>query len=426
MTLTQYKTLTSGCLVLAVVLCPRPILAANFSWDAGSGNWSTAGNWSPAGPPDLGDTAMMGNLPGVENVDVFLDQNDAVQRVEITDGVSFGTNHHTFSVIGDTLLSGLNIVPLPGGNGQSYHHSRLYLEPSPALIEYTTDDLTLLDGASVWLVDGGMLEVRGLMYIDSSSSLYQEGVVRFLESGTALRNNGTIDPAGGEITLEVLNGGAVDLDGSTGDGQVMLDWGGEQLTIDGGVLADSFSGQILIDGDSELQMNLDAPWEADTNSEILLGRGNNGVHHDPSVISGVGLTLGGRAVVDYGAYGRFDAAVTYAPTADVEVESMGRLEMNGATEIEGGVFLLEEDADADFDGETEVGGGMFTTFSNLSSEGAVRFNGDTIWRGDVTVNGIALQNGDATVSAISNIDAGVFDMDAAAVAPPGTSTRTSS
>lgn len=385
--------------------------AANVSWNkATNGNWSTAGNWNPAGPPDLSDAALIGNPPAVQNSQVILDQNDAVTRVEITDGMTFSTSGHTFSVLGDTFISGFNIVPFPGGGGETHHHSRIVVRPSPGFVEYSTDDLTVEDEGWVQLADGGTLEVRGTLATDSVSSIYGEGEIRFQEQGTALVNNGIIEPTA-SIVFTMVQGGALDLDGSTGGGRIALDWADEHLTINGGELADSFSGEILIDGDASLQMNLDAPWATSGGSQILFGRNNNGISPGAAVLGGTEVTIAGLARAPYGTHGRIDADVIYAASANVEALENARLEMNGSVEIDGGAFALSENADIDFDGETVVRGGEFTTFSRLSSQGAVRFNAETTWNGAAIVNGVALQNGDATVSGIASVNAGVFDMD---------------
>lgn len=385
--------------------------AANFNWDAlSSGNWSTAGNWNPAGPPDLADTARIGNLPAVQNNAVFLDQNDAVTRVKITDGMALATDNHTFSVLNDTFISGLNVVPLPGGAGHTYHHSQIYVSPSPGFVEYSTHNLLVEEEAWVWLADGGTLEVRGTLTTDSVSSVYGEGEIRFQNTGTTLVNNGIIEPTDAMV-FTMLQDGSLDLDGVTGNGRISLDWADEHLTINGGTLSDAFDGEILIDGDASLQMNLDTPWEIGAAGQILFGRNNNGISPGAAVLDGAQVTIGGLARAPFGTHGRIDADTNYAPTANVEALENARLEMNGAVEIDGGTFTLMENADLEFDGETLVRGGEFTTFSQISSQGAVRFNADTTWNGDAVVNGIALQNGDATVSGFSSIHAGVFDMD---------------
>lgn len=399
--------------LVAAALClgAEASKAANLDWVAlSNGSWGTAGNWNPAGPPDLADTARIGNLPAIQNTQILLDQNDAVERVEISDGMTLATNNHTFSVLGDTVIAGLNIVPFPGGGGQTYHHSRIYVSPSPGFVEYSTDDLLVQDEARVWLANGGTLEVRGTLTTDSVSSVYGEGEIRFQEAGTAMVNDGLIEPIDA-VVFTMVQGGSLDLDGSTGNGRISLDWAGEHLTVNGGTVSDIFDGEILIDGDASLQMNVDAPWETGPTSQILFGRNNNGISPGAAVLGGAEVTIGGLARAPYGTHGRIDADANYTTNARVEVLENARLEMDGAVEINSGLFDLSENADLEFDGETLVRGGEFTTFGLTSSQGAVRFNADTTWNGDAVVNGVALQNGDATVSGFSSIAAGVFDMD---------------
>ncbi len=384
---------------------------AVLSWDHDSGFWSNPAHWTPAGPPDLGDTVMIGNLPGVANEDVILDQNDAITELHITDGMTLGNDDHTFSVLGDTFLSGLNIVPSGGGGGGvTYQHSRIFVRPTPAPIEFTTHNLTVEDEARVRLYQGGDLEVRGTLSTDSVSSIFGEGSIRLIRDGLALVNSGVIDPSGGGIDFDVTNGGILDLDGA-GNGEILLQWGGEFLTINGGTANDPFSGVITLDGDTALNMNLDAPWEADSGSEIIFGYPNNGIQNTPSIISGADVTIAGAAPVTSGAHARIDANVTLASTVDVSMGTSGRFETNAAAVIEGGTYVLAEDAEMQFDGATTVEGGEFTTFSNLGSDGFVRFNGETNWRGIVSVNGIAQQFGDASVTGLTSVSAGVFDLD---------------
>ncbi len=394
---------------LTLLLAAQASLGATFSWDAGDGFWATAGNWSPVGPPGIGDVARLGNLPGVDNTDVALSANAAVGELRITDGMTFGNKDHTFSVIGDTYLSGLNLVPI-GGGGTSYRHSRIFIRPTAAPVQFSTDDLVVSDEGRVRLYEGGVVEVRNRLTIDSVSDVYGEGTIRFVDTGTVLVNNGEIAPTDAMV-LDNYNDGLLDLDGTTGNGRLSLDWGGEHLTINGGSLADTFSGEILIDGDASLTMNLAAPWEADQNSTIRFGRNNNGISPEAAVLGGVAATLGGLVEVPYGTHGRVNAPVTYAETATVEVLENATFELTNDTQIDGGTFTVLEDASVYFDGPTDMRGGAFTTPSQLSSEGAVRLNGPTVWRGDVVVNGVALQNGDATVSGLTTINAGVFDMD---------------
>lgn len=380
--------------------------AIDRSWDADSGLWSDPANWSPNGVPGLGDVVRLGDIPAIENFDVFLDQNDAVAEMHITDGMTFSNLSHTFSVIGNTYISGLNLVPI--GPATAFSHSRIFIQPTPAPVQYSTNDLVVTDEGRVRL-EGGTVEVRGILSTDIDSSIYGSGQVRFIDSGGVLLNSGVIDPTG-PMAFHVVNEGAIDLDG-LGSGQILLDWGGDQLTVNGGYLTDSFGGDIVIDGDAALHMNLDSPWEADSNSHLQIGYPNNGIQTEPSIVGGTQVTLAGEVEVTTGAHARFDADAVFWHSVDLEVSQNGQLETNGITELVGGTLTFGEDANANFDGPTVVQGGVFSTFSNLSSDGAVRFNGKTTYNGNLEVNGIAQQFGDAMVIGNSNLQAGVFDMD---------------
>lgn len=403
------QSLGASVMAIALVLAAQTAPAATFSWDAGDGFWTTAGNWSPAGPPGLGDIARIGNLAGIANDQVSLNQNDAVGELHVTDGMTFGNSNHTFSVIGDTFLSGLNVVP-SGMGGTTYHYSRIFIRPTAAPVQFTTDNLVVTDEARVRLYEGGVVEVRDRLTVDSTSSVYGEGGIRFIDSGVVLSNSGTIDPAGGSMVFNVTGGGSIDLDG-LGSGRVQLQWAGEQLAINGGTLTDAFSGEILIDGGARLDMNLGTSWTADASSEIRFGWNNNGISPGPAIFSGAPATLGGLVEAPYGTHGRIDAPTTFSDTAVVEVLETAELELTNTATVDGGVYTLGEDANLRFDGGTIMRDGIFNTHSLLSSEGAVRLNGPSMWSGQTTINGIAIVNGDASVTGATTIDAGVLDMD---------------
>jgi hypothetical protein len=402
--------------VVAVITCTldaSPTFAADKVWTAlSNGFWSTATNWSPNGGPGAADTVYLGNLPAIENTDAILNQDEFAHEVHITDGMTLGTGHHQMTVFGDTYISGFNLVPI-GMGGVAHNHSRIFVRRGVGTDDYDTDNLFVTDEGRVRLYQGGILEVDETLSVDSSSDVVGNGIINFVDAGIVYDNNGILEARNDGLVLNVLNGGSLDLDGTTGNGRLLMEYQFRDLTVNGGTLADSFSGEITIDGDSTLQMNLDAPWEADANSEIYFGYNTNGISSGPAVIDGVEVTIGGLAQAPFGTHGRIDAPVTFATTANVAVLQNARLEMNGTVDIDGGHFDVGEDAELDFDGATRVNGGTFSTFSNLSAEGAVNFNGMTEWAGVATVSGIARQNGDADVDGPTTINAGILDMDGA-------------
>jgi len=391
-----------------------PALAVNRSWEnPNGGDWSTASDWSPNGVPSAVDTVRIGNFILVENDWVHLDQNDTVAEVHITDGMTLSTDGHTLLVNGDTFISGEN-----KSEGNVVYPSRLSVDRGAGADDYDTDNLYLTDEGRVSLINGGVLEVDNLLDVGTGSVVRGDGIIRLPGAGTVYSNDGLLDPSTDGMTIDVSGGGQLDLDGSTGGGGIGLSSaridgsGFDNLTINGGTVADAFSGEISITANGFLAANFSAPWSTDSSSEIKFH--GNSLHSGPATISGADLTLAGFIdVLGAEAHGRFDANTTFASSAEISVGPTDRLEMNGATVVEGGNFTLEEGGEIDFDGPTTVEGGTFNTFSDQSAGGRVDFNGLTTYRGDLQINGFARQVGDATVSQTTVISGDTFDLDGA-------------
>ncbi len=226
-------------------------------------------------------------------------------------------------------------------------------------------------------------------------------------------NSGTIDPdANGGITITqgTLDRFPIKLDSLFGAGHLKLDTPFSELEINASQLADSFSGIVSMAPGALLTMNLEESWRADFFSSINVGGLSNPAA--ASQIAGSDVELDGGINVG-GAQGhlRVLANAAVGIHADAHVGVGDWLEFDGVTTLNGGQFGLSADAQLDFDGETIVRGGQFTTFSNLSNDGSVNFNGETEWNGMVTINGVARQVGNAGVTGPTTINAGVFDMD---------------
>jgi len=383
----------NACLLLVGMLLLSPATAhaqIARSWNTGSDSWSVPINWSPNGVPAINDGAFIGNLPAAENEWVSLDIDDTVAAVNITDGMSLYTNGNTLLVLGDTTISGRNTVPL-GGGGNVIHPSRISLTRGTNPDDYDTDNLTVTDGGTVSLRDGAILEVDQTLDVDSDSRVSGDGVIRFMGGGTVYVNSGNLDPGTDGMTINVLGGGAIDLDGTSGLGRVLISTSKtdgsafSNLTINGGTITDPFGGEIRIVANGFLAMNIDAPWSTSSGSEIrILG---NPSFPGPATISGADLTIDGELNVSGSdAYGLIEANTTFAPSVNVTVAADDRLRVTGATTIEGGTFTATEGANIDFDGPTT-------------------------WSGNIAATGLMRQRGDATVSSSSVINAERLDMD---------------
>ncbi|MCA9263999.1 MAG: PEP-CTERM sorting domain-containing protein, partial [Planctomycetales bacterium] len=159
-----------------------------------------------------------------------------------------------------------------------------------------------------------------------------------------------------------------------------------------------------------LTMNVADGWRADIDSSINVAGLN--APGSPAQIAGNAVQLDGAINVG-GAQGHLQvtADATLMEHADILVGEGDWLEFAGPIVVQGGDYVLTEGALLEFVGPTTVEGGHFTTFSDLSSAGAVEFSGPTSWQGTVSVDGIARQVGNASVDGITNVQAHVLDMD---------------
>lgn len=383
--------------------------AVDRSWTANSGDWSIASNWSPIGVPLSTDIARMGNLGGVDNNTVWLDQDDSVAGLSISDGMKFRTDGFNFYVNGDTLVAERNIVNTT--SGAVPFPSTLRVIHVGLGADFFTHNLSVVTGAVVALGNAGHIQVSDTFTIGAGESqLTGDGTIELTGSGTTFVNEGNIIPEGGVLLLTQTANGVFDLDGTTGNGILNLGTsGGVQLTVQGQSLLDAFSSHIQMSAGSRLHMAIAAGWTADTNSTITAIGTAGG---EPARITGNPFQFGGDAnVTGPDAILRFESSTTFQNTAALSLDVDTRVETIAAAVINGGQFTLGEDARLDFQGATSVQGGTFSTHSNSFLDGYVSFSGATTWAGSTTINGIARQTGAASVSAAATINADNFDMD---------------
>lgn len=350
--------------------------------------WTDGASWSPAGAPGLADVARLGVLPATHNSNVLVENNQAVGALEVLNGASLYVNQPgALAIGGNATVSG--------------EGSRLLVQRL-AGFGMSANNILVSDGAHFDIANGAEVIVYDTLNIHAQSRMRARGVVECLDNvGVALINDGLIDTSPGFGGLVLNQGGdaPMDLDGNTGYGVLQVDggnsiFGQDQLTVNGTHLRDNFSGTIEMATASILTMNLSNGWTADANSVInITSRTENS--DGIATIEGSHASLGGAVNLVNGFNGLGDP---------VHFESE-------ATILDTAVFNLDPDNDLLFQSAVAVQGGTFNTHSNLSVDGAVRFNGETTWTGATQINGIALQNGDATVNGITSITAGVFDMD---------------
>ncbi|BBO36248.1 hypothetical protein [Lacipirellula parvula] len=369
----------AGTIGLLLALGSAPAArAVDKSWNAAdSDSWSNAARWTPAGAPGAADVVRLGNLPGVVNHTVFLNQDATIAGLQISNGMALQNEGHVMIVAGDTTLSGDN--------------TRLNVEDAGFGTDYFTHDLIIGAESNVWLQNGIIGVSEDLIVNGQIRGLFNDnGGVQLSGTGTTLTNNGLVAAGAGVINCIQTNDGAFDLDGQTGNGEILVSGSDvARLSFSGGAITDAFSGLITLGPYARLNMSV-GTWTADASSFIdVFGQLGNQGPAERAVISGDRVTLaGGIDVGGWTATLEVAADATLAPTANVVVGEDDRL-----------IFL----------GDTSVEGGTFNTNGIGEHGGQVNFNGATEWAGTITVNGRAQQNGDASVTSPTVVNAGLFD-----------------
>lgn len=366
------RSLFAVCLHLA---CISPSHAVNKSWNADSDIWSTPANWTPAGVPSNGDAVHVGNLAGVQDHTVFLDQSETISELHLSDGMGLQLEGHWMVVNGDTTLTGQG--------------TRLNIDDAIPGSDFETDNLVVGTDADVYLTDAGVhineqLDLNGGSFgtLSSASSLVELSAA----GGATLSNDGQLRAGPGVLQFFQTNGGRYDLDGTGGDGEILISGVSEAyMAFIGEGLTDAFSGLIRLGPFAHLQMSLADGWSADSASTIEVF---GGAFDSEVVVSGSAVRLNGFVDVGGDSDLHFSAPATLDDSFHAQVGSDATLTFDGPTIVEAGDFA----------------------FTSMGS-GQVRFGGPTTWRGNATIDGRASQSGAATVAAATVIDAESFDLD---------------
>ncbi len=397
--------------LLAAMGLAIPVHADVWRWQAGDGFWHLQANWTPNGvpgvDPNVSNEIRIGGLPGVGNSTVWMNQSVAqmyyFDLLRISSGMTLDMNGRQ--------LTGVN-----GGLVVTGANSTLIVRASegPNVMDMIAGNCTFEPGTSLVLDEGSRMRADYLAsvgVISGQGTLYLAGGL----SGIGLVNTGTIAGSnnGGLNVVSSLTG-RLDLDGHDFNGQqapgeLLLASPFSELTFHGDHLNDDFSGTVTMGTGSLLTMNMSNGWTADAVSTLNVSSSMLGA---AAQIDGGHFTFGGDLNIG-GSQGhlRILADATFNAPADVFLGNNDRLEFEGSTTIEGGLYNVSQGGRIDFDGATQIGGGTFTLVGNTPAQGTVNFNGATAWSGTTTINGFARQVGNASVSTPTTINATVFDMD---------------
>jgi hypothetical protein len=389
--------------LIAAAGMATPAAAVDKHWTCNvSSAWSTPSCWSPIGQPGALDFVNIGNVAGVHNTTVRLDINETVNNIEITDGMTLDTNGSTLDVNLEIYVSGRNTV------GNTEFPSRFVVEHIIDGPEVFTSVLTVRDEAEIQLLGGGVF-INSSFDIEDEGTLRGTGTVTLDSNFRNLVNDGVIIAGPGALTFYQTGTGFFDLDGTSGGGDLDLtSASGTSLTFQGGGVFEAFGGTLSMIRGTVLHMNLDEPWAVEnTGSFDIYGPGSGG----PARITGMPLNFNGTINLYGGSQFQLDADVTFGAASELVTGLDATADIAGDAVLNGGLFIINEGSNLDFDGATTINAGAFITHSDEATTGAVDFNGATNWSGTISVTGYVRQNGPAHVTGPTIINGDTFDMD---------------
>lgn len=168
----------------------------------------------------------------------------------------------------------------------------------------------------------------------------------------SLNNNGTINPGGGQLTIDTTS--AVDLDGSTEAGKFLVNTGAQLWVME--TPADPFNGSGVVQNGGYVRF--DQSWTLGSGGMLTLN-GNGGW---TSIVSATNQTIAGTVLLPINAQGAFTARTSFASSAVVATNTGSKLTLAmdstipaGASFTGGGTLYNAQDAKLVLDHGANVG-----------------------------------------------------------------------
>ncbi|MEM8680806.1 MAG: dockerin type I domain-containing protein, partial [Planctomycetota bacterium] len=393
----KHRNTLLGAFIACLTILPT-VASADRSWNAGHGNWSGAANWSPNGIPTPGDHVFIGNIGGVADWEVTLDQNEVIAGLTLSNNRNLRTDGHRLLMGGHASVTGTG--------------SLLTVDRGVLPTDFGSDVVSVTNGGILRLESGGILDANNVVSIGDNASLETQlghaGVVRLDGNGAkSMSVDGTIWSAG-ILTIQQFGTGLIDLDGNVGNSTVGSVFG--SLTIDGTALHDPFGGVLYSGRDSEIHMNIANGWDLSPTGIIRFESGlfwkDYGMGHR---LYGDEIRVAGRIeTLDDNTYANIHADVVLESGSEVDVPSKSQIDFHGHSEINGGTYTVGSGGLVRFMGDTVVHGGTFTAAPFFRG---TLFDGPTTWSGNIDIDGVTVQNGHAVVQDATTITGDVFDLD---------------
>jgi len=389
--------------------------ATDKHWNTAGGSWGVAGNWLPNGVPIASDNIFLGSTVAAENAFVNLSAGTLIQALTINDGMTLDTNGFVFVAVGQTIISGENIVD--EGKFSVSYWSRLRVDNGGGAVDAQLTNAVLEDHGNIDLDGGAVLQVTDVLLIaDDDSGVQGWGEIRLTGNDPiALQNNGWIAPAVEDLTITQLGAGRIDLDGTVAGRTLNITLGMidgsdyAELIINGDQLADPMDNTIWLAAHNRIWMNLTNGWTMGSGAKLRI---SSGLFPGPARVHGGHLDMYGDIdLSSSGAWCIVHAPITLHNTVLATTNTSGKIHFDGDTSVEGAHFEVGQDGEVRFTAPTTVISGTFTTPSGDSADGRIIMDEPTEWNGDFEGVGVLHQLADATVVGPTTISATVFNMD---------------
>ena len=326
--------------------------------------WDLSGNWEGGRVPDSSDDVYVRH-----GGDVSILINSATRNLTIRDGSSVSTNDNSLAVSGkltveagpdgsDAIFTVEQGGLITGGELEINVDGRVFVSDST---DYMPGD-PVGDRINMEVIDintGGLLIGNGLIEGDS---FVNDGTI----TGIQPPGNGTfLALAVGVVTPQGV--GAIDLDGTSGSGEIFAGLGNVEITSP---LTDPFDGEITVG--AARTIFFDHPWTFGDDT----GPGDGTINLDGGADANSAATIdtaawtAARGQINVSDFGRIDGTVTFADQIHVDVDTGGFLILSGNSTFEGGTYA--GGGTIRFNGPTSIDGNttMDVAFADLDGAGA--------------------------------------------------------
>ncbi|MDL2328878.1 hypothetical protein LJC71_03885, partial [Desulfosarcina sp. OttesenSCG-928-A07] len=382
-------------LFLAAMLlsCVQSASAANYYWNAATGNWETVGNWNTGS--QTGTPATL--LPTVlDNVSI---DNDGT--VTIGTGVD-GLAH--FLYIGNSSTGTLKLT----AGGKVSSQNNIHIGSNAGSIGTVT-----VDGS------GSELKVAGNAHLHIGHS--GTGVLNLTAGGkaTSARSNiyiGSYSGAKGTVTVDgsgsiLENAGGSLYIGNSGTGNLDLTNGGKAIsaisieignangsygtvTVDGsGSILENVGGWFYVGNAGTGELNLTAGGKASSAGYILIGQGNGS--YGTVTVDGTGSLLENKAAelrVGNDGTGKLDITRGGRAASATHIYIGKSNTAHGTVTVSGTDSILENTSGTLNVGDFGTGVLNLTSGGKASSSGNISIGNNATGNGAVTVNGSELKS----------------------------------